>query len=497
MQEFSYLAVSLWHRTTCQNTGTMKAKTGFANKNIDLWIVAGFAAAHSVTAALLGAMRINDELLLTLLTMAMTVILCFRRNLNIEITAACAILVNVLGFLLGTEGGYIFGKLLNNPTAARTAATFLTTLILGFGVSYLSRALVHDSSRITPKLGRKSNLRILITAFALIFLLRIVIFVFSSARRSSRQSFELLSLLMSNSAVVITTICINIIFVRSAGKIRHNRHRILKWTIYSLFFLAMAAAMSFLVCLNPDCPVRPEWSLEYVQMNLLSIIAEVSVYSIVYLANYAFDIQQAMAKEREERHNAQFRYEKLKQQVNPHFLFNSLNVLDGLVQDGQNVKASEFIQKLAGLYRYMLGSEEQKTVPLSREMEFVNSYINLMKVRFPEGFEVEESIIKEDFTKSVPPCAVQMLVENAFKHNGIAREKPLKIAIATDGESITVSNTLIPKNSLAPSTGMGLKYIREQYRDLVNKEVEIIETDKEYIVRLPLIENIGQTSNPH
>ena len=193
MQEFSYLAVSLWHRTTCQNTGTMKAKTGFANKNIDLWIVAGFAAAHSVTAALLGAMRINDELLLTLLTMAMTVILCFRRNLNIEITAACAILVNVLGFLLGTEGGYIFGKLLNNPTAARTAATFLTTLILGFGVSYLSRALVHDSSRITPKLGRKSNLRILITAFALIFLLRIVIFVFSSARRSSRQSFELLS----------------------------------------------------------------------------------------------------------------------------------------------------------------------------------------------------------------------------------------------------------------------------------------------------------------
>ena len=104
MQEFSYLAVSLWPRTTCQNTGTMKAKTGFANKNIDLWIVAGFAAAHSVTAALLGAMRINDELLLTLLTMAMTVILCFRRNLNIEITAACAILVNVLGFLLGTEG---------------------------------------------------------------------------------------------------------------------------------------------------------------------------------------------------------------------------------------------------------------------------------------------------------------------------------------------------------------------------------------------------------
>ena len=482
-------------RTTCQNTETMKTTNGFANKNIDLWIVAGFAAAHAVTAALLGTMRINDELLLTLLTMAMTVILCFRRNLNIEITAACAILVNVLGFLLGTEGGYIFGKLLHNPTAARTAATFLTTLILGFGISSLSRALVHDSSRITPKLGRKSNLRILIAAFALIFLIRIIVFIVSSARRSSWQGIEMLSLLMSNSAVVITTICINIIFVRSAGKAGHRLHRILKWTMYGLFFVAMAAAMSFLVCLDPNCPVRPEWSVEYVQMNLLSLIAEVSVYSIVYLANYAFDIQQAIVKEREERHSAQFRYEKLKQQVNPHFLFNSLNVLDGLVLDGQNEKASEFIQKLAGLYRYMLGSEDEKTVSLSREMEFVDAYIELMRVRFPEGFEVEESVMKEDFARHVPPCAVQMLVENAFKHNGVSRERPLKISLVTDGESITVSNTLIPKNSLSPSTGVGLKYIREQYRDLANKEVEIIETDKEYIVKLPLLENAGQISN--
>ena len=482
-------------RTTCHNTELMKSTNGFTNNRTDLWIVAGFAAAHAVTAAVLGTMHINDELLLTLLTMAMTVLLCFRRDLNIEITAACAILVNVLGFLLGTEGGYIFGKLLHNTTAARTAATFLTTLILGFGISSLSGALVHDSSRITPKLGRKSNLRILIAAFALIFLLRIIVFIFSSARRSSWHSFEMLSMLMSNSAVVITTICINIIFVRLAGKVRHRIHRTLKWTMYSLFFIAMAAAISFLVCLDPNCPVRPDRSVEYLQMNLLSLIAEVSVYSIVYLANYAFDVQQAIAQEREERHIAQFRYEKLKQQVNPHFLFNSLNVLDGLVQDGQNGKASEFIQKLAGLYRYMLGSEDDKTVTLNREMEFVHSYIDLMKIRFPAGFEVEESIMKEDFAGCVPPCAVQMLVENAFKHNGISPERPLKVSITTDGDNITVSNTLIPKNSLAPSTGVGLKYIREQYKDLANKEVIVIETREEYTVKLPLIENIRKTSN--
>ncbi|MGN0191604.1 MAG: sensor histidine kinase [Candidatus Cryptobacteroides sp.] len=473
----------------------MKPGNRITNRHTDLWIIAGFAAAHAVTAAALGGMRINDELLLTLLTMAMTVILCFRRNLNIEITAACAILVNVLGFLIGTEGGYLLGKLLHNQTAARTAATFLTTLILGFGISSLSKALVHDNSRITPKLGRKSNLRILIAAFAFIFLLRIIVFIFSSADRSSWQSIEMLSILMSNSAVVITTICINIIFVRSAGKIRHDIRRSLKWTMYSLFFIAMAAAMSFLVCLDPNCPVRAEWSVEYVQLNLLSLIVEVSVYSIVYLANYAFDIQQAIAKEREERHTAQFRYEKLKQQVNPHFLFNSLNVLDGLVQDGQNGKASEFIQKLAGLYRYMLGSEDEKMVPLSREMDFVNSYIELMRVRFPEGFEVEESVMKDDFPKCVPPCAVQMLVENAFKHNGISPDNPLRISIFTDGESITVTNTLIPKNSLAPSTGVGLKYIEEQYKDLANREVDIVGSEDEYRVKLPLLENIRQTEN--
>ena len=187
----------------------------------------------------------------------------------------------------------------------------------------------------------------------------------------------------------------------------------------------------------------------------------------------------------------------LKNQLNPHFLFNTLNNIYALTAFDTE-KAQNAIHQLSKLLRYTLYESDGTQVTLDKELQFIRSYINLMALRLSDNTRLTVSI-PDGGTNGleIAPMMFISLVENAFKHNGIAREKPLKISIVTDGESIKVSNTLIPKNSLAPSTGMGLKYIREQYRDLVNKEVEIIETDKEYIVRLPLIENIGQTSNPH
>ena len=457
------------------------------NKTTGL-IVLLFALAHAAVAFTFGEFGLSDELLLTLLTMALTVVLCWRRELRLEVTAACIILVNVAGFLIGTEGGLLLGRFLGAGVAASSLATFITTLILGWGTNAVAGALVHGNSHLQSRGDRKEQVRILVFAVAFIFILRLVIFAFSSAGRSAWTTLEVLGMILSNSAVLVALICLNIIFIRFSKTLREQFGRNVWIFLFILFILITSQLTAYIVCFSPESEIRPELTTEFLQLCVVCLICEISAYCIIFIANYSLEVQQAMKAEKQKRHYAQFRYESLKQQVNPHFLFNSLNVLDGLVVDGQNEAASEFIHRLAGLYRYILHSEEERTVTLEREMEFVRSYLALMRTRFPEGFEVRESITEGDLEKKVPPCAVQMLVENAFKHNAVSAERPLKISIGSDGATVEVRNSLSPRKSAASSTGVGQKYIRQQYSDLGGGEIGIEKTESEYIVRLPLLQ---------
>ncbi len=454
---------------------------------INALIITAFALAHAAVAYALGVFGVSDELMLTLLTMAMTVVLCLRRNLNIEITAACVIIVNVAGFLIGTRGGALLGEVMHNPVAASSMVTFITTLILGWGTTAVSKVFsrrVHDSGNAEIS---GTQIRVLVLAFALIFLLRLLVFIFSSSGRNPWSTLEILSMILSNSAAIIVLICVNIIFIRFRDRITEGVGRNSWWFIFIIFLLITSQMVAYIVSLSPESIIRPDASADFIQLCVLCLVTEISAYCIIYLANHSIEIQQAMRTEKEKRHYAQFRYEKLKQQVNPHFLFNSLNVLDSLVTEGRNAEASEFIHKLAGLYRYMIRNEEERLVPLGSEMEFVEAFTDLMKTRFPKGFEVKEEIDADDLTKKVPPCAVQMLVENAFKHNAVSEGRPLKILLRSAGGGLEVRNDLIPRASKGPSTGVGLKYIRQQYSDLDGGEVIIVETESEYVVRLPLI----------
>ena len=125
---------------------------------------------------------------------------------------------------------------------------------------------------------------------------------------------------------------------------------------------------------------------------------------------------------------------------------------------------------------------------LREEMEFVQKYVDLLQVRWPEGLEVETAIPEELMALQVVPCAVQLLIENATKHNAVMPDRPLKIRISADVDGITVTNVRIPKVGKEPdSTGLGLKYIRKQYEDLAHRGVEIVETADNYSVKLPLI----------
>ena len=221
----------------------------------------------------------------------------------------------------------------------------------------------------------------------------------------------------------------------------------------------------------------------------LTILLDYSVTLavVVVVAQYALRLQQRALAASEKANLAQYRYHKLKQQVNPHFLFNSLNVLDYMIQEQRPEDASRYTHKLAEVYRYMIKSEDETTVRLRDEMEFVSQYADLLKVRFPEGLEVETDIPEEAMSRSVVPCCMQLLVENATKHNAVQPDHPLRVRITADADSVTVTNNRIPKLRRTASTGLGLQYIRQQYRDLSGKSITVLEDEHNYTVTLPLL----------
>ena len=184
-------------------------------------------------------------------------------------------------------------------------------------------------------------------------------------------------------------------------------------------------------------------------------------------------------------------FEALRNQINPHFLFNSLNVLTGIVHKDADL-ASDFIKQLADVYRYLLYNQENKTVSLRTEMEFINSFIFLLRIRFDNQITINnDTTIVDQETYQIPPASVQLLVENAIKHNITSRKHPLHIDIFVEGDYLVVQNTLQrkPVDSGVPG-GVGLNNIKMRYQHLASKEVKISEGEGVFVVKLPLIKQV-------
>ena len=184
--------------------------------------------------------------------------------------------------------------------------------------------------------------------------------------------------------------------------------------------------------------------------------------------------------------NAESQFQSLKNQLNPHFLFNSLNTLSSLVHSDAE-KAEIFIDEFAQVYRYVLDVSDQKYVTLEDEIEFAKSFIYLHQIRFGESLEYSMDIQLGDEDKLMAPLTLQILVENAIKHNTISQEQPLQIAIASNGRYISVTNNLTPRPEQVKSTQLGQKNIIQRYSFLID-EVPIFQIRaKEYVVQIPLI----------
>jgi sensor histidine kinase YesM len=181
-------------------------------------------------------------------------------------------------------------------------------------------------------------------------------------------------------------------------------------------------------------------------------------------------------------------YQSLKNQVNPHFLFNSLNALTNLVYEDQD-KAAKFIKQLSQVYRYVLDTRNKEVVPLQDELKFIESYLFLEQIRF--GNKLKVDIRLNNIQTQVAPLALQMLIENAIKHNIVSEEDPLTIQIYADGNFILVENNLQRKKVLdEDSSGMGLENICKRYEFLSDHKVKVSDENNSFKVSIPILFNL-------
>lgn len=178
----------------------------------------------------------------------------------------------------------------------------------------------------------------------------------------------------------------------------------------------------------------------------------------------------------------------LRTQVNPHFLFNNLNTLASLIPECPE-HAVDFVQQLSKVYRHILEVKEEKSILLSKEMEVLEAYYFLLKTRFGDNLELKMDIPCEKLDKKIVPLSLQLLMENAIKHNIVSESRPLHIHIFTENGSLVMDNNLQMKKQISESTGIGLDNIRNRYKLLGDKQVKVTETETNFTVSIPLIDN--------
>jgi len=187
--------------------------------------------------------------------------------------------------------------------------------------------------------------------------------------------------------------------------------------------------------------------------------------------------------------NLRSQLQSLKNQINPHFLFNSINSLSSLISEDPQ-KAETFLDEMSKVYRYLLRNNEDNLIPLSMELQFISSYYHLLKTRYGDGIELTVKVGDDSRDLLIPPLTLQILVENAVKHNMILKKQPLKIEICCMKDNqLMVKNNLQKKSAKVLSNKVGLENIAAKYLLLNQPDIQISEENNEFIVRIPLIKN--------
>lgn len=272
--------------------------------------------------------------------------------------------------------------------------------------------------------------------------------------------------------------------------------RLLAWrTVFMLRFLCgflvnAAIAIALIVLGNQYFQSGKE---ALVKLSILFAIS-IFLYEIFYgwFYSYRYYAHTQVDKLRSERWQLELQFESLRNQISPHYLFNCLNTISSLVYKDSHT-AEKFIRRMADTFRYVLSNQKQKLVPLRQEIEFVKAYYYLLQVRYENHLQLEINLPKNVMDTPIPPLTLQLLVENAVKHNQISKEMPLLVYIAArDNTHLVVSNT---KTAALPSVAgfkMGVENIRQRYQFFTDEKILIRDDDK-FTVQLPVLKSTHET----
>ena len=236
-----------------------------------------------------------------------------------------------------------------------------------------------------------------------------------------------------------------------------------------------------IVCTDPVA----EFTTDFLRATLLG-----STVIFFNMFHYAMNHQDELARQMEDlrREMLASQYASLKNQISPHFLFNSLNTLTSLMYEDRDL-ASDFVTRLASSYRYILDNREQDLVSLEKELGFLDAFVFMMNVRHKEAVIIQIDVDVEPKEFLIPTLALQMLVENALKHNYYSREKPLKIQISTiEDKALAIKNNLRRRQLNEETTKLGLRNIKKRYSYYTNKQVLVREEVDHFEVIIPLLD---------
>lgn len=282
------------------------------------------------------------------------------------------------------------------------------------------------------------------------------------------------------------------IFKREAVYENPTRHYLIAVVLVTVYIFVSLVLVNYLWFY---CTQGIEfWQLFTHPFGIYALGSELIIGEIIYLIAlsryFANDLQKYYKRLAEaESQLAQYRYDTLKNQLNPHFLFNALNTLSGLIYIDAE-KADAFTHRLSKLYRYILDVQKQEVVPLETEMNLVSDFIYLNNIRFNDQIKVD---IQLDATDGyVAPMALQLLLENAIKHNRVSEKEPLYILIKSTSTNVIVENILQPKLEKEPSHEMGLTNLEERYKALTDIPIELKQTETHFIVSIPLLQKVSE-----
>lgn len=332
----------------------------------------------------------------------------------------------------------------------------------------------------------KKNLAIfLITGLFMLFLFTSTFALLSN--HDGNQLSVVINNMLVNIPICIAGGCVDYYIIKFLHKKLKNRLG-LGIIILDIFLISLIMGVIISVCV---------WIWSHHLLSITQIFSFLTWNCLfVLLLELLIHTQEQMEYERKimtaEKEKALYQLYALKTQVNPHFLFNSLNVLASLTYESPEL-ANKFVKKLSAVYRYILTTSQNPTVNLSDEMRFVSTYLYLEKMRHGDSLLVDIRETPNMGTRQIIPVSVQMLIENALKHNTATPDKPLTILIDEGVNGVTVSNNIQRRNNVN-NTGVGLKNLRKQY-ELHHQQIIISENDNRFTVFLPFVHAVNQSNH--